>query len=79
MIGDALLGFLEQSCRFLKPVHAGDTLYPALEITALTPQRTTGVVTVAVTMHNQRDELVLIGEQKYLLRKRSVVTGSAPA
>ncbi len=71
VIGDALLGFLEQSCKFLKPVHAGDTLYPALEIVGLTPQRTTGVVTVAVTMHNQRDELVLTGEQKYLLRKRN--------
>jgi acyl dehydratase len=71
VIGDALLGFIEQSCKFLKPVIAGDTLYPALEITALTPQRTTGVVTVAVTVHNQRDDLVLSGEQKYLLRRRN--------
>src|SRR5262249_30088058 len=31
-------------------VHAGDTLYPMLEISALTPQRTTGVVTLAATM-----------------------------
>jgi hypothetical protein len=28
-------------------------------------------VTLAVTMHNQNDELVLTGEQKILLRKRS--------
>jgi acyl dehydratase len=70
MIGDALLGFIEQSAKFLKPVVAGDTLYPALEIAALTPQRTTGVATVAVAVHNQRGELVLSGEQKYLLRKR---------
>lgn len=69
-IGDALLGFIEQSAQFLKPVVAGDTLYPMLEIAALTPQRTTGIVTVAVTLHNQRGELVLTGRQKYLLRKR---------
>jgi len=48
----------------------GDALYPMLEIAALTPQRTTGIVSIAVTVHNQRGELVLTGEQKYLLRKR---------
>jgi acyl dehydratase len=70
VIGDALIGFIEQSSKFLKPVYPGDTLYPSLVIAALTPQRTTGVVTVGVTVHNQRDELVLTGEQKYLMRKR---------
>jgi acyl dehydratase len=70
MIGDALLGFIEQSAKFPEPVFAGDTLYPSLEIAALTPQRTTGIVAVAVAVHNQRGELVLTGEQKYLLKKR---------
>ena len=70
VIGDSLIGFIEQSSKFLKPVFPGDTLYPSLAIAALTPQRTTGIVTVAVTVHNQRDELVLTGEQKYLMRKR---------
>jgi len=70
LIGDALLGFVEQSAKFLRPVCAGDTLYPTLEIAALTPQRTTGIVAVAVAVHNQRGELVLTGEQKYLLKKR---------
>ena len=47
VIGDALIGFIEQSSRFLKPVF-----------------------TVAATVHNQRGELVLEGEQKYLIRRR---------
>jgi acyl dehydratase len=68
VIGDSLIGFLEQSSRFLKPVYAGDTLYPLLTITELTPQRTTGVLTVKSTIHNQRSELVMDGVQKYLLR-----------
>jgi acyl dehydratase len=34
------------------------------------PQRSTGIVTLATTVHNQRGELVLTGEQKILLRKR---------
>jgi acyl dehydratase len=70
VIGDSLVAFLEQSSRFLRPVYAGDTLYPELRVTALLPQRTTGVVVVQSSVHNQRNELVLEGEQKYLLRKR---------
>ena len=71
VVGEALLGFVEQSAKFLKPVVAGDTLYPMLEVARLEPQRTTGVVTLAVSVHNQKGELVLSGEQKYLLRKRA--------
>jgi acyl dehydratase len=69
-VGDALIAFTEQSSKFLKPVYPGDTLYPLLEISALAPQRSTGVVTLTATVHNQRGELVLAGEQKILLRKR---------
>lgn len=69
-MGEALIGFLEQSSRFLKPVYAGDTLYPGLEITELKPQNTTGVMTCAATVHNQDGVLVLDGWHKYLLRKR---------
>lgn len=69
-VGESLIGFLEQSSRFLKPVYAGDTLYPLLEVAELTPQRTTGVATLQSTIHNQRKELVLEGRQKFLIRKR---------
>jgi acyl dehydratase len=64
------MGFIEQSSRFLKPVYAGDTLYPRLIVSDLRPQRTTGVLTLASTIHSQRRELVMEGTQKYLLRKR---------
>ncbi len=70
VVGEALIGFVEQSSKFLRPAHAGDTLYPLLVITELVPQRTTGIVVVSSTLHNQRDELVMTGTQKYLLRKR---------
>ena len=73
IIEDSLVGFLEQSSKFLKPVFAGDTLYPALEIDELTPNRTTGVVGFRSTVHNQRRELVLEGRQRYLIRKRAIV------
>ena len=70
LVEDSLIGFIEQSSRFLKPVFAGDTVYPALEIDELTPNRTTGVLGFRSTIHNQRRELVLDGKQRYLLRKR---------
>lgn len=69
MIGDSLIGFIEQSSKFHKPVYPGDTLYATLTIIELIPQRTTGIVVMASAVHNQRGELVLSGEHKYLLRK----------
>jgi acyl dehydratase len=70
-IGDVFIAFTEASCKFLKEVHAGDTLYSALEIVALTPRGDSGQVTTRVTVHNQRGELVLSGEHKYLLRRHA--------
>jgi acyl dehydratase len=70
LVEESLVGFLEQSSRFLKPVFAGDTLYPALEVTELVPGRSTGTVSLRSTVFNQRRELVLEGVQKFLIRRR---------
>lgn len=70
VMGEAMIAFLEQSSRFLAPVYSGDTLYPSLVITDLQPGNTTGVLTVAATVHNQDGALVMDGHHKYLLRRR---------
>ena len=70
MVEESLKGFLEQSSRFLHPVFVGDTLYGALEVDEVTPQRTTGVVGLRSTVHNQKGDLVMDGRQRYLLRRR---------
>jgi acyl dehydratase len=70
IIADALIGFIEQSSRFLRPVYVGDTLYPEMSVSELRPGRNTGVVVMKVTIHNQARELVMEGEHKYLVRKR---------
>jgi len=70
MVEDSLIAFLEQSSRFLKPVYSGDTLYPALEVVELAPGRSTGVVAMRSTVHNQKSELVMDGTQRYLLRRK---------
>jgi acyl dehydratase len=70
LVEESLVGFLEQSSRFLGPVFADDTIYPALEVTELVPGRTTGIVSLRSTVFNQRRQLVLEGLQKFLLRRR---------
>ena len=70
-IGDVFVAFINASCKFLMEVHSGDTLYPALEIIALTPQGDTGIVSTRATVHNQRGELVLDGQHQYALKTSS--------
>jgi acyl dehydratase len=75
LVEESLGGFLEQSSRFLKPVYAGDTIYPALEVSELAPGRSTGVVVLRSTVFNQGRELVLEGMQKFLIRRRPAERG----
>lgn len=70
LLGDALVAFIEQSSRFLAPVYAGDTVHPALEIVALEPRRTTGVMTLRSTVHKHDGTLAMEGLQKLLVRRR---------
>ena len=69
-VEESLKGFIEQSSRFLHGVYVGDTLYSMLEVVELTPGRSTGVVTLKSTVHNQDGVLVMDGTQKFLLKKR---------
>jgi len=70
LVEDSLVGFLDQSSQFRHPVFVGDTLYPSLEIDELTPNRRTGVIGLAATVHNQTGQLVMTGRQRYLVRRR---------
>ncbi|MCH9670751.1 MAG: MaoC family dehydratase [Gammaproteobacteria bacterium] len=70
VVDDSMVAFSEASCRFLKPVFAGDTVYPNLEVIGLEPQNSTGVLTMSATVHNQDGVLVMQGEHKYIIKKR---------
>ncbi|WP_338664920.1 MaoC family dehydratase [Pararoseomonas sp. SCSIO 73927] len=78
LVQDSLRAFLEQSSRFLHPVYVGDTLYAALEVDELAPNRTTGVVGLRSTVHNQGGVLVLDGRHRYLIRRHPDMTRGAP-
>ena len=78
LVQDSLRTFLEQSSRFLHPVYVGDTLYPALEVDELTPNRTTGVVGLRSTIHNQNAILVLEGRHRYLIGRHPAASSALP-
>jgi acyl dehydratase len=69
-VADSLLGMVELSGKILKPVYAGETLYPRLTVSRLKPQNTTGLLTLAAEVWNQDNVKVFEGEHTYLIRKR---------
>jgi acyl dehydratase len=69
LVEESLVAFLEQSSRFLHPVVVGDTLYPALEVDEIAPNRSTGVIGFRSVIHNQDGVIVLEGRHRYLLRR----------
>ncbi len=70
LIEDSIVAFVEQSSRFVAPAFIGDTILPEHEVTALERKRSAGLVTLRVTLTNQRRELVLEGQHRYLIAYR---------
>lgn len=66
----SMVAFVEQSSRFLAPVFIGDTVRPEHEVVALERKRSAGLLTLRVTLTNQRGETVLEGHHRYLIAYR---------
>ena len=66
----SMVAFVEQSMRFLAPTFIGDTIKPRHEIVGLERKRSAGLLTLKVTLTNQRGETVLEGQHKYLIAFR---------
>jgi 3-hydroxybutyryl-CoA dehydratase len=71
VIEGSIVAFVEQTTRFKAPVFIGDTLKPRHEVAALERRRSAGLLTLRVTLENQRGETVLEGEHRYLIAYRS--------
>jgi acyl dehydratase len=70
VIERSIVAFVEQTARFRAPAFIGDTLKPDHEVVALERKRSAGLLTLRVTLTNQRDEIVLEGEHRYLIAYR---------
>jgi acyl dehydratase len=70
IIEHSIVAFVEQTTRFLAPAFIGDTLKPEHEVVRLERKRSAGLLTLRVTLTNQRGETVLDGEHRYLIAYR---------
>jgi acyl dehydratase len=70
IIEHSIVAFVEQRTRFLAPVFVGDTLKPEHEVVGLERRRSAGLLSLRVTLVNQRGETVLEGEHRYLIAYR---------
>ncbi|MBI4638536.1 MAG: MaoC family dehydratase N-terminal domain-containing protein [Candidatus Rokubacteria bacterium] len=66
----SIVAFVEQTTRFLAPAFIGDTLSPEHEVVGLERRRSAGLLTLRVTLRNQRGETVLEGQHRYLVAYR---------
>ena len=51
------------------PLYAGYTAYPGSGIVKLTLQCATGIIEMRAIVLNQRDQLIMEGTHRYLLKK----------
>jgi acyl dehydratase len=70
IIEHSIVAFLEQTTRFLAPAFVGDTIKPRHEVVELERKRSAGLLTLRVTLTNQRGETILDGRHKYLIAYR---------
>ena len=70
VIEASIVAFVEQTTRFTGPVGIGDTLKPRHEVVGLDRKRSAGLLTLRVTLTNQRGDVVLDGEHRYLIAYR---------
>lgn len=70
LMWNSMVAFIEQSSRFLKPVFIGDTVAPEMEVVELIPKGKRGIVKVRVIIKNQKKEVVMEGQQVYMVKCR---------
>lgn len=70
IIEESIVAFVEQTTRFKSPAFIGDTIKPQHEIVALERKRSAGLLTLRVTLTNQRGDTILEGEHRYLIAYR---------
>src|SRR5437773_2295727 len=63
----SMIAFVEQGCRFTKPVLVNDTVQCEFEVTGLERKGDRGLLRLGVKVANQRGETVLEGHHLYLV------------
>ena len=72
-LAEQMVAFTELKWKFKAPLFIGDTIHIKQEIIEKIdskPESNAGKVVYQVTVYNQKDEVVQIGEKRILIRKR---------
>ena len=66
-----MIAMLGNEARYKRPAFAGDTVTPQFTVVSVEPKgNDRGIVRLAITLHNQRHEVVLEGMHVLMLKRR---------
>jgi acyl dehydratase len=68
---ESVIAILGESSSYLKPVFAGDTVTPQLEVVELIPKKGKGVLKLKATITNQNGDIVMEGHTLIMLKCRT--------
>jgi 3-hydroxybutyryl-CoA dehydratase len=69
---DSMVAMLGNEARYKRPAFIGDTVTPQFTVIAIEPKGSErGILRLAITLRNQRNELVLEGTHVLMLKRRS--------
>ncbi len=71
-VTESMVAMLGNDVRYRRPAFAGDVVTPQFAVQAVEPKDDgRGIVRLAITLHNQRGELVLEGTHILMLKRRA--------
>jgi 3-hydroxybutyryl-CoA dehydratase len=70
-LADSMIAMLGNDVRYKRPAFAGDTVTPQFTVMTVEPKdHERGILRLSITLHNQRNELVLQGTHILMLKRR---------
>ena len=77
---ESMIAMLGNEARYKRPAFIGDTVTPQFTVVSVESKgNDRGIVRLAITLTNQRNEVVLEGRHVLMLRRRTTVVRTAPA
>jgi acyl dehydratase len=68
---ESMIAMLGNEARYKRPAFIGDTVTPQFTVVSIERKgNDRGIVRLAITLHNQRNEVVLEGMHTLMLRRR---------
>jgi acyl dehydratase len=68
---ESMVAMLGNEVRYKRPAFIGDTVTPQFTVVSVEPKgNDRGIVRLAITLHNQRNEVVLEGMHLLMLERR---------